>query len=85
MAAFAKRYLRFGKKNPSNDEVHVLWPIYVYRVMYPVPKDKPLNLFQEAILGLCRAQCNDRVEIARLLDIDHELVAYIMTELITQG
>lgn len=82
MAAFAKRYLRFGK---SNDEVHVLWPVYVYRVMYPVPKDKPLNLFQEAILGLCRAQCTDRQEISRLLDIDHELVAYIIIELMTQG
>lgn len=81
MAAFAKRYLRFGKKNPSNDEVHVLWPIYVYRVMYPVPKDKPLNLFQEAILGLCRAQCTNRMEVSRLLDIDHELVAYIMLQM----
>ena len=81
MAAFAKRYLRFGKKNPSNDEVHVLWPIYVYRVMYPVLKDKPLNLFQEAILGLCRAQCTDRMEVSRLLDIDHELVAYIVLQM----
>ena len=85
MAAFAKRYLRFGKKNPRNDEIHVLWPVYVYRVMYPIPKDKPLNLFQEAILGLCRAQCTDRQEISRLLDIDHELVAYIIIELMTQG
>lgn len=81
MAAFAKRYLRFGKKNPRHDELHVLWPVYVYRVMYPVPKDKPLNLFQEAILGLCRAQCTDRQEISRLLDIDHELVAYIMLQM----
>lgn len=84
MAASAKRYLRFGKKNPRHDEVHVLWPVYVYRVMYPVPKDKPLNLFQEAILGLCRAQCTDRQEISRLLDIDHELVAYIIKELMDQ-
>lgn len=84
MAAFAKRYLRFGKKNPRNDEIHVLWPVYIYRVMYPVPKDKPLNLFQEAILGLCRAQCTDRQEISRLLDIDHELVAYIIKELMDQ-
>jgi hypothetical protein len=81
MAAFAKRYLRFGKKNPRHDEIHVLWPVYVYRVMYPVPKDKLLNLFQEAILGLCRAQCTDRQEISRLLGIDHELVAYIMLQM----
>lgn len=85
MAAFAKRYLRFGKQNPRNDEIHVLWPVSVYRVMYPVPKAKPLNLFQEAILGLCRAQCTDRQEISRLLGIDHELVAYIIIELMTQG
>lgn len=85
MAAFAKRYLRFGKQNPCHDEVHVLWPVYVYRVMYPVPKAKPLNLFQEAILGLCRAQCTDRQEISRLLDIDHELVAYIMLQMMQNG
>ena len=85
MAAFAKRYLRFDKKYPRHDEIHVLWPVYVYRVMYPVHKDKPLNLFQEAILGLCRAQCTDRMEISRLLDIDHELVAYIMLQLMQDG
>ena len=85
MAAFAKRYLRFDKKNPRNEEVHVLWPVHVYRIMYPVPKDKPLNLFQEAILGLCRAQCTDRMEISRLLDIDHELVAYIILQMMQAG
>lgn len=85
MAAFAKRYLRFVKQNPRHGEVQVLWPVYVYRVMYPVPKDKPLNLFQEAILGLCRAQCTDRMEISRLLDIDHELVAYIMLQMMQDG
>lgn len=81
MAVFARRYLRFGNNHPRDDEIHLLWPVYVYRVMYPISKDKPLNLFQEAILGLCRAQCTDRIEIARLLDIDHELVAYIMLQM----
>lgn len=76
MAVFAKRYLRFSEKVSSGKSV--LWPVYVYRIIYPDFSDKPLNLFQEGILGLFRAGCKKPEEIAGLLSLNEDLVKFII-------
>lgn len=81
MAVFAKRYLRFPENKRFDNTVNsvrtVLWPVYVYRIIYPDFSDKPLNLFQEGILGLYRAGCKTSEEIAGLLALDSDLVKFI--------
>lgn len=75
-------YLRFVKKGPQSGKP-VLWPVWVWKVLYPEPKVIPLNLFQQAILGLLRASCRDPKEIAKLLCLDSDLVNFIIaTQLI---
>ena len=78
-----ERYLRFEQlRRPSNGR-SLLWPVHVWKVLYPSTKRIGLNLFQEAILGLSRAQCRDRNEIASLLNLDPQLIAFIIaTQLI---
>lgn len=75
-------YLRFVKKAPLNGRP-ILWPVWVWKVLYPEPKVISLNLFQQSILGLSRARCRDSREIARLLCLDPDLVNFIIaTQLI---
>lgn len=70
-------YLRFVKKGPK-DGKPLLWPVWVWKVLYPEPKSISLNLFQQSILGLARARCRDAMEIARLLCLDKDLVNFII-------
>lgn len=77
MVVFSNRYLRFAN-TPRKKHIDVLWPVYVYRIIYPESNDKPLNLFQEGILGLFRAGCKQIDEISQLLDLDKELIKFII-------
>ena len=57
----------------------VLWPVYAWRVVAPVPKERTLNLFQRAVLGLARAS------VVRVGDVaDHLLIAPNLAALVTQ-
>lgn len=88
MAVFADRYLRFPEYGgrPSGFGDSMLWPVHVWRVLYPEPSRKSLNIFQQAILGLARARTTDRDEVGALLGLAPELVAFIVaTQLIPQG
>lgn len=81
----ANRYLKFIEKRPNQGRA-LLYPVYVWKVIYPKDNTIQLNVFQQAILGLIRARCYDRQEIARYLGLDSELVAYIMAaQLIPNG
>jgi hypothetical protein len=81
----AERYLRFIEKKPNQGRA-LLYPVHVWKVIYPKNNTIQLNLFQQAILGLVRAHCYDRQEIADYLKIDHELVAFIIAaQLIPNG
>jgi len=81
----AERYLRFIEKRPNQGRA-LLYPVHVWKVIYPKNNTIRLNLFQQAILGLARARCYDRQEIADYLKIDHELVAFIIAaQLIPNG
>ena len=81
----AERYLRFDVRRPSVGRP-LLWPVRVWKVLYPTQRVLKLNLFQRAILGLARARCRDSAEMAELLCLDSELVAFIIaTQLIPNG
>lgn len=81
----ADRYLRFDVRRPSGGRPF-LWPVRVWKVLYPEKRVLKLNLFQQAILGLARARCRDRSEMAELLGLDQELVIFIIaSQLIPNG
>lgn len=80
----AERYLRFDVRPPSGGRP-LLWPVHVWKVLYPTKHVVKLNLFQQAILGLARARCQN-TEMAELLCLDSGLVAFIIaTQLIPNG
>ncbi len=81
----ADRYLRFDVRRPPGGRPF-LWPVRVWKVLYPTKRVLKLNLFQQAILGLARARCQDSSEMAELLGLNRELVAFIIaTQLIPNG
>lgn len=81
----ADRYIRFDVRRPSGGRP-LLWPVRVWKVLYPAKRVVKVNIFQQAILGLARARCQDSAEIAELLCLDRELVAFIIaTQLIPNG
>jgi hypothetical protein len=81
----ADRYLRFDSRRPPSGRPF-LWPVRVWKVLYPTKRVLKLNLFQQAILGLARARCQDSSEMAALLGLDQELVLFIITtQLIPNG
>lgn len=81
----ADRYLRFDVRRPPGGRPF-LWPVRVWKVLYPTKRVLKLNLFQQAILGLARARCQDTSEMAALLGLDRELVVFIIaTQLIPNG
>jgi hypothetical protein len=81
----ADRYLRFDVRRPPGGRPF-LWPVHVWKVFYPTKRVLKLNLFQQAILGLARARCQDSSKMAELLGLDRELVAFIIaTQLMPNG
>lgn len=59
--------------------VAVLWPVHVWPVVAP-DRMPTLNLFQSAILGLLRADQRDLTKVAELLDLDRDLVSFIVVK-----
>jgi len=86
MASFDKRTpvlrLSFGKAPSAR---WVLWPVLAWRVVAPVPKERPLNLFQRAVLRLGRAGTVRAVDVADRLLIAPDLAALVNQELQGMG
>lgn len=59
----------------------VLWPVFAWRVVAPVPKERKLNLFQRAVLGLARARVTAISDVADRLLIAPDLAALVVQEL----
>jgi len=59
----------------------VLWPVFVWRVVAPVPKERTLNLFQRAVLGLARARVVPLTDVADRLLIATDLAGLVVLEL----
>lgn len=59
----------------------VLWPVFAWRVVAPVPKERKLNLFQRAVLGLARAKVTTIDDVADRLLIAPDLAGLVVLEL----
>ncbi|HYV44232.1 MAG TPA: hypothetical protein VFA20_05190 [Myxococcaceae bacterium] len=59
----------------------VLWPLYAWRVVAPVPRERRLNLFQRAVLAMARAGLSAVDEVAERLLIASDLAALVVVEL----
>ena len=89
MALFGNLGLLFEKNTPvlrfnygKDPNVRwVLWPVFVWRVVAPIPKERKLNLFQRAVLGLARAKITSPVDVASRLLIKPELAELVLLEL----
>jgi hypothetical protein len=93
MASFASRVPSFEKDTPvlrltrgkDRDAKWVLWPVFAWRVVAPVPRDRKLNLFQQAVLGLARAGVTRLVDVADRLLIAPDLAGLVVLELQNMG
>lgn len=63
----------------------VLWPVFAWRVVVPIPKQRTLNMFQRAALGLARAGVCRVVDVAERLMIAPDLVGLVTQELRSMG
>ncbi len=86
MAVFAEAgiYLKYGDK-PYGKVRDLLWPVLVYRVLYPEVRQPELNLFQRAVLGLMRAKVTHVESIAELTGLHEDLVKLIFAQSISNG
>lgn len=78
---FADRFLRWNSGVAGatrGNRRSVLWPVHVWSVMAPDRSPSELNVFQEAILGLLHTGLRDLDELARCLDLDRDLAAFII-------
>ncbi len=80
----AERYLRWDHKGPRGRQQSLLWPVEVWKILAP-DANRRLNVFQEAILGLLRTGIRDRQQIAKLLGLDENLIAFILAHEIMPG
>ena len=64
---------------------YLLWPAWAYRVVAPRVRDRQLNMFQRAVLGLCRAGVVEVEKIGEKLAIHSDLAVFILFELMNLG
>lgn len=86
MASFDKAtpVLRF-RRGKVPGAVWVLWPVLVWRVVAPVPREQVLNFFQRAVLALARAGVVRVVDVAERLMIGPDLTGLVVQELRGMG
>ncbi|WP_213956743.1 MULTISPECIES: hypothetical protein [unclassified Variovorax] len=75
----SERYLRWEHKLPKAKQASLLWPVEVWTILAP-DANRSLNVFQEGILGLLRAGIRDRQQMAKLLCLDENLIAFIIAQ-----
>ena len=63
----------------------VLWPVFAWRVVAPVPLPRKLNVFQRAVLGLARAGIRRLTDVADRLLIAPDLAGVVALELQNMG
>lgn len=85
MASFARDTPTIGAPLPwvpwKGGPRWILWPVFAWRVVAPRPRQRKLDLFQKAVLGLCRAGETSAERIGTRLMIDRELAGLIVHEL----
>lgn len=68
-------YLKPGRRQ------RLLWPAWAWRVAAPVPKDRDVDFLERAVLGLCRAGCRRREDIAEQLSLHEDLAKLLLNQL----
>ncbi len=70
-----ERGLRWSRKR------WLLWPVWAWRVVVPTSRNRNLNPVQRAVLRLHIAGVNRFDVLGELLDLDKQLMAYVVAEL----
>ena len=80
-------YLEYGQRTqgPNNKVQAVLWPVWVYKVLYPEVQQPKMNLYQKTVMRLIRAKTHDAEDIANLTGMHINLVKLIQAELYSRG
>lgn len=75
--------LRFAlpRVRPHRGPRWILWPAWGFRVVAPYPRERKLDVFQKAVLGLAHAGKRTVDEITERLLVHKDLVAYVVLEL----
>jgi hypothetical protein len=83
MALFADRFLSYyPQKLPNQNDMPLLLPVWIWKVLAPIPQHQKINFFQRTILGLIDAGQKDAVQIAEWMGVEKELILLIIaTEL----
>ncbi len=63
----------------------LLWPVWAWRIVVPTSRSRNLNPIQRAVLRLHIAGVNHFHELGELLDLDEQLMAYVVAELQTMN
>ncbi|MGQ9371731.1 hypothetical protein [Azospirillum sp. ST 5-10] len=63
----------------------LVWPALAYKVLLPSRGNPPFNVFQRAVLDMCRAGVRDVEEISRRLALPLDLVGFVMDQLLGIG
>jgi hypothetical protein len=79
--------LNFGPRNHTRWSFRqfLLWPAWAYRVVAPRIRERHLNVFQRAVMGLCRAGLTRVEDLAESLSVHNDLAAFIVAELTELG
>ena len=78
-------YLNYNETRPVQKAKLLLWPVWVYKILFPKKTQRELNLYQLTILRLIQANVVDKDEIAHLTAIHPDLVLLIMNQLVNSG
>ncbi|MFC4998428.1 hypothetical protein ACFPIJ_11345 [Dactylosporangium cerinum] len=74
-----------GPRVAADSKVALLWPAWAYRVTAPVLQDRGIDLFQRAVLALCRAGVRQPDRMGPLLHLDPRLCTHIVDRARTAG
>jgi hypothetical protein len=72
---------------PFKPEAHrwLVWPALAYKVLLPSRANPPFNVFQRAVLDMCRAGVRDAEEISRRLALPMDLIDFVIEQLLSIG
>jgi len=63
----------------------LVWPAFAFKVLLPARDNPPFNVFQRAVLDMCRAGVRDAEEISRRLALPVDLVGFVVEQLLGMG
>lgn len=59
----------------------LLWPVHAFKLLIPAARERTLNLFQRAVLDLCRAGVRWPEQISARLALPQDLVTFLFAQL----